>query len=102
MKLIVPFVKLNPWVEREMRDLRAIFYHTQGDNDYVDLVSDLWTRGDTFIINEQDKLPWPGAIQELWECPMIWCAYSYPRYLQSSGPRELVLLVNDKSITSGP
>jgi hypothetical protein len=37
----------------------------------------LWDINEPFIIVEHDILPWPGAIQRIWECDHHWCGYQY-------------------------
>jgi hypothetical protein len=83
MKIIVPHTtgRLNRWVQDELCRVGAQFKVTDGDHSYVDLMEELWNEGETFVINEGDKLPWPGAVQELHDCPMLWCAHSYRRFV---------------------
>lgn len=52
-----------------------IEYHNLGHKHaYGDLLAEFWNRGDSFILLEQDVLPWPGALTEMWNCPKSWCA----------------------------
>lgn len=34
-----------------------------------------WNKGEPFIHLEHDIVPWPGAIQELIDCPEPWCVF---------------------------
>lgn len=43
-------------------------------HDYGDMLAELWEKGEPFINLEQDVLPWPGALTELWKCSEPWCA----------------------------
>lgn len=58
-----------------------------GQDDYHNLIADLWHDRETFIVIEQDIVPHPGAIKELVECPQPWCAfaYDYPPFGQYAG-----------------
>jgi hypothetical protein len=44
---------------------------------YWRLLKRLWQDNKSFVLIEHDILPWPGAIEELRQCPGSWCAYSY-------------------------
>ena len=56
----------------------ARYVNVSGDvYNYDKLFRELWNAGKTFIIVESDIIPWPGALQQLWECECIWGAYSY-------------------------
>lgn len=48
-----------------------------GREDYTNLVRDLYEEGEPFILVEQDILPWPGALFELWDCDCAWGGFSY-------------------------
>jgi hypothetical protein len=47
---------------------------------YSDMFTRLWDKGygDSFISLEHDIIPWPGALQHLWQCRDYWCAHKYP------------------------
>jgi len=44
---------------------------------YHRAVAALWAAGETFVIVEQDIVPFPGAIAELATCERDWCAFPY-------------------------
>jgi hypothetical protein len=44
---------------------------------YIGLLRAIWAKRAPVIIVEHDIVPWPRAIEELWECPCKWGAYSY-------------------------
>ncbi len=46
-------------------------------DDYYSLLKSLWAKGEQFVINEHDIIPWPGAIHELEECSEPWCTFPY-------------------------
>ena len=48
----------------------------RGD-DYFNLVKELWEKGEQFIINEHDVIPWPGAIAQIDDCEHPWCTFWY-------------------------
>jgi hypothetical protein len=39
------------------------------------MLAEWWSRGETFIVLEQDKVPIRGALQELWQCGHLWCIF---------------------------
>lgn len=46
---------------------------------YSEMFIELWKEGEDFISLEHDVVPWPGALQELWNCGNPrWCSYKYP------------------------
>lgn len=50
----------------------------QDDLHYGRLVQSLWQAGEGFILVEHDIAPWPGALQQMIDCPEPCCAYEYP------------------------
>lgn len=82
MKVIVPFSsgKLQETVVKVLNSYRLpVRYELLVDAlDYSRLLRQMWREGETFVIVEQDILPWPGAIEELFYCPGQWCSCSYP------------------------
>ena len=81
MKIVVPYVEpLRPVVKQvlvTLLDLPVNFVAMEKDDSYFNLLAGLWAEGERFIIIEHDVLPWPGAVEELWNCPADWCSYTY-------------------------
>jgi len=50
----------------------------QDDYHYGDKLAQYWHRGEDFINIEHDIAPWPGAVEELWDCTSLWCTHQYP------------------------
>lgn len=48
------------------------------DDDYARMLQRLWREEQTFILVEHDVVPWPGALERLWDCEEMCCAYQYP------------------------
>lgn len=81
MKVVVAFALLHPGV-------RAALEGEGIDARYCDVSEDveacwrllcaLWAEQETFVFLEQDKIPAPGALQAIYECPSPWCAYPVP------------------------
>jgi len=44
---------------------------------YLDYLEARWDEGKTFVNLEHDIVPWPGALQELNNCPRNWCFFGY-------------------------
>lgn len=80
-KVFVPYTELNPWTKAvlDSYDLRLLYVRVRSMGyTYRSLLEQLWKESEEpFIIIEQDILPWPGAIEELWQCPCQWGTYSY-------------------------
>lgn len=47
------------------------------DTDYPDFLAARWRERLPWINVEQDVVPWPGAIEDLIECPESWCGMTY-------------------------
>jgi hypothetical protein len=80
VKIIVPHVSLHPLLPQLLSryGLSPAYVDVGTATDaYWRLLNDLWQQGDPFILVEHDILPWPGALEELWACPGLWCANSY-------------------------
>jgi len=46
---------------------------------YSDMFTRLWKEKEDFVSLEHDIVPWPGAIEEIWDCQFnLWCSYEYP------------------------
>lgn len=88
MKIVVPYAYTNARSNPAGWDAARLNFELQGIHPhyvnvassfvaYSELVRDLWAEGEPFIIVEHDILPWPGALEELWECDCAWGAFSY-------------------------
>lgn len=44
---------------------------------YTDHLQVRWDEGEKFINMEHDIVPWPGALEDLWECNNPWCFFGY-------------------------
>jgi hypothetical protein len=44
---------------------------------YYRLLAELWAQAQDFVLCEWDNLPYPGAIQEIWECEQGFCGKPY-------------------------
>lgn len=78
-RVIVPYSSLHP-VVKQVLDKYALdirYVQMEGLYAYHGLLKELWSKLEPFVIVEQDVLPWPGAIEELWQCSGDWCTYSY-------------------------
>src|SRR4051812_16119673 len=86
MNVVVPYVehkssKITELVDDVLRSqTKDIIWIYCGHSpfDYHELLKSLWHQRETTILVEHDVLPWPGALQELWQCPCKWGSYSYP------------------------
>lgn len=90
MKLIVPYTaKIRPVVSEtlvKLYKLNPIFeYVGNGDFEYYHLLKRMWLEHEDFVIVEHDVLPWPGAVEELFQCPYNWCSLGYKINVTSTG-----------------
>jgi hypothetical protein len=88
MKVVVPFVlpgptKIQPWAlaatQLALRQdgIAAEFHHMTEDESYYRLLASMWAAGETFATVEHDIVCWPGALQQLENCPEQWCTLPY-------------------------
>ena len=59
---------------------------------YWDLLERLWSEQRGFILLEEDVLPAPGLIDQMWACSQEWCSVSYAGE-QNAGIRASIALV---------
>jgi len=77
-RVYVPYTKVTPKLQHVIDALRVQFVQPEatrikGKEGYWKLIADLWDRGETFFIVEQDNIVWPGAIDTLNHCKNPWC-----------------------------
>lgn len=79
-RVLVPFVKLHPATKAAVyRDAgERKFAWTDDADSYWKVLAEWWSYGKSFIVLEQDKVPEPGLLQELWDCPAVWCTVKTP------------------------
>src|SRR5216117_825998 len=82
MKIVVPFSKNCKALESvrialDQENLVPEYVLMEKEDSYHDLLKRLWGQGETFVINEHDIIPWPGAIAQLEACDHPWCTHMY-------------------------
>ncbi len=82
MNVIVPFAtaaSMLPAVRLALRQdgVDADYRHMAAEESYYGLMVEQWRKGETFTVVEHDIVCWPGAIQELANCPEQWCTLPY-------------------------
>lgn len=92
----VPFTAPGPELATRVALLphHPAYVEVRGDTGYPLMLSQLWEKRQTFIVVEQDVVPWPGAIAALEACPEPWCAHAYDtRYeMEGGAPGDAVYL----------
>lgn len=71
---------IEPETDKAMRSL--VGYNVQirttpGEHGYYNLLEELWEKGQTFVIVEQDNVPKQSDIDDLHACDRLWCAHQY-------------------------
>lgn len=81
MRVVVPFARLHV-TEQVLRSYRVPveFVRLDDDDAYRRLLHELWAARETVVIVEQDIVPWPGALEELYGCMGLWCACAHPLF----------------------
>lgn len=76
----LPYVPpLRPEVADALAGWDVAFVDVSGsDTAYWELLSQLWRKGKTFIVVEQDIVVRPDSLSELEECHRPWCSFQVP------------------------
>lgn len=75
---MVPYVRLSPHTRAAVDAYDPVYVETPGPFGYIDALEQAWSTGQGFCLVEQDKVPWPGALEQLWACPGQWCVFPCP------------------------
>lgn len=87
MKIIIPYAGVFP--VQALDSISAVnptvvdvetHYVGESDEDYFDLLAQMWRMQESFIVVEHDILVTEAAIMGLIECPQTWCSCPYPWY----------------------
>lgn len=83
MKVLVPTPEKNcaASLALRMEGIEHDEHVCTGDYGYSLVVAEYWGSGEGFIIVEHDVVPWPGALQQMWDCASSWCGYPYPLHV---------------------
>ena len=78
-KTIVPYTKLHPLVKEVILQsaYKPQFIQMTDDDAYWRMFCDIWEKRTPVLIIEHDIIPWPGAVQEIINCPCHWCSNTY-------------------------
>lgn len=78
MLVRVPFTEIQPATRVALHRYEPYeAAKIDGTHTYLRYWKECWRRGQSFINVEHDVVPWPGALEELWECSALWCAFGY-------------------------
>lgn len=58
-------------------DVDVTYVEMREDTSLYDFMVERWRARETFVMVEHDIVPWPGAIQGIWDCPEPYCARPY-------------------------
>lgn len=73
--VLVPYIRLSPHTVAALDAYSPIYVETLGPFGYIDALEREWAQNRGFCLVEQDKVPWPGALDEIWRCPRDWCVF---------------------------
>jgi hypothetical protein len=79
VKVVVPYTKLHPVTKLvlESYGLNIAYRALADEYAYGRLLESIWSAGESVVIIEQDVVPWHGAVEELYQCPGLWCSCTY-------------------------
>ncbi len=78
MRVVVPYTKLATETLAALPPGCTLAWVGDHERSYWALLSDLWHRGEAFIVVEHDVVPHRGALAQLASCEQEWCAFPYP------------------------
>lgn len=77
--IVVPYVTLGEGTQIALDGRRVEYVDVSAsETSYWELLSFLWTEGDTFTIVEHDVVPAPDTIAGFQRCRRAWCCAPYP------------------------
>lgn len=86
MKIFIPYTKFLSIQAQHlyMDDCEPEYIDVSGDPHlYFEVMKEIWSLKEDFILLEHDIIPWPGALKTFEECLEHWCAFKY--YYPPSG-----------------
>ena len=87
MRVFVPFTEVRRRTRQALELYNPSFVDCGASQwAYPEFFQARWAEGETFINVEHDVVPWPGAIEQLWDCPHDWCWFSYPGWTADEAP----------------
>ena len=84
MKVVLPWTDINPSTIDALASTGWQWespYVGSSDTSYWQLLSRLWTGGESFVIVEQDIVVRPDTLDGFDECPSQWCGAPYPYFV---------------------
>lgn len=75
MRVFVPYTKIQPLTKHLLYEHDYTPVKMVNDLSYPKYWQERWDAHEDFVNVEHDVVFWPGAIEEISECPHIWCAY---------------------------
>lgn len=77
MRIFVPFTEIQTATRVALIGYDYTAVQLNDDYSYGDYFRQRWRSGESFINVEHDCVPWPGALEKLWNCTQPWCAFNY-------------------------
>jgi hypothetical protein len=77
MKIYIPYTEIQPATRIALIGYEYIPKFLLGEYGYQQYFKDRWDDGESFINIEHDCVPWGGSIDELENCPELWCCFDY-------------------------
>jgi hypothetical protein len=84
LKVVIAYIQLHPktveavWTSADEQDDIVWADTSASDTAYYELLAKHWAEGETFVLLEQDKIPAPFALRDLYECASPWCVFPVP------------------------
>lgn len=77
MKIVIPYTEILDVTRISLRGHKYDMVEMEGEYGYSQFFKKCWEKGEDFINVEHDSVVWPGAVQQLIDCPHPWCAYDF-------------------------
>lgn len=91
MRVFVPYTNVQAATAAALESYVVTFVDCSvSEWAYLDYIQARWVEGQRFVNVEHDVVPWPGAIEQVWDCPHDWCWFSYPDWFGPVPPFGLV------------
>jgi hypothetical protein len=81
VRVVLPYTRVHPLTEESIAehvpDIERVFVGRK-DHAYWELLRDLWSAGETFVLIEHDMELHSAVLPEFDACRQPWCVFPYP------------------------
>ena len=76
-RVIIPYTMVHPVIVDVMEPFSPTYVEMENELSYWRLMCDIWAKHEDVVIVEHDVIPYPFAIEGMWDCQGSWCSVTY-------------------------